>query len=429
MTFTTSLGMMNKALRQLLFVLAFASTVTVCGWAATENILVKFTGDNGAHPYGTLVFDQSGNLYGTTSSGGPNGGLGTVYELSPVEGGGWTQTTLYTFNPTLNPTDGSGPYAGVILDAAGNLYGTTLLGGGTAGCQSGCGVVFQLTPVSPGVWTENVLYRFQGGSDGASPRAGLVMDAQGVLYGTTTEGGGSANCVLGCGTVFKLAQTQSGVWEETILHTFVGLPKPDGADPSSTLVFDSAGNLWGTTSVGGRKRCATGCGTIFELTPNSDGSWEYKIVHAFGTQVEGEGFGVGPAGGVVVDGAGNIFGTTAGGTNIEHGTAFEFSPDGQGGWTGKLLHKFHTGTGSCSAPLILDAAGNLYGTAVIATRGGTAFEITPSSQLLVLKQFMGTDGGSPSSGMVFDFQGNLYGVTSYGGGTGTNDGLVYELTP
>jgi len=401
----------------------FVLVLTVAGWAA-ELVLVRFTGTNGSYPFGTPVFDSAGNLYGTTSSGGPNGGLGTVFELSPIQGG-WNHTILYTFNPSQNPMDGSGPYAGVILDSAGNLYGATQFGGGTeAICPSGCGTVFKLTPSSQGTWDESILYRFQGGSDGASPHASLLLGPRGELYGTT-QAGGSTNCVSGCGTVFKLFQTQSGSWHKTILHTFMGSAQPDGGNPSGPLVFDNTGNLYGTTFSGGRSYCTPdGCGTVFEFTPTPSGLWQYHVIHDFG---DGEGFGINPAGGVVVDGAGNLYGTTSAGTNINQGSLFELSPDGLGNWIGKMLHKFHTTAGRPYAPLILDVAGGIHATTLGGGRGGTAFGLTSFSAFGAFK-FNQTDGAKPYSGLVSDSQGNLYGATSQGGGTGLNAGVVFELT-
>jgi uncharacterized repeat protein (TIGR03803 family) len=426
---TKTVSLAADAMRRFAVLIAFAATVTAGGWAATENILVRFTGDNGANPYGTLVFDSAGNLYGTTTSGGPNGGSGAVFELSPVEGGGWKQTILYTFNPSLNPTDGNTPLAGVIFDDAGNLYGTTAFGGGTAGCPDGCGTVFELTPNGQGSWTENVLYRFQGRSDGGNPQAGLLRDAQGNFYGTTLVGG-NKNCVSGCGTLFKLTQTSSGSWQESVVHGFLGSVVLDGAVPSGPLVFDHAGNMYGTTLGGGKSHCSGGCGTIFELSPASGGGWQYDVIHLFGVDRnfgDGQGLGGSPAGGVVVDSSGNLFGTTSLGTNFQQGTVFELSPDGQGGWTGKLLNKLRQSTGGRPhAPLLLDAAGNLYG---MTLNAGALFELSPSLVYTRLIRFIGTNGASPYSGLVFDSLGNLYGVTSQGGGTGTDDGVAFEVTP
>lgn len=222
------------------------------GW--TEEILYSFTdiAVDGAGPNGDFIFDASGNLYGTTRAGGNGGtGGGTVFELSPQEGGAWTKTTLYTFSDSAQ---GFYPYVGMVLDATGNLYGTTYGGGDSScdiGGSNGCGTVFELSPQRGGGWTESVIHNFQDGTqDGQLPYAGLVLDSVGNLYGVTTLGGTSPCFSYGCGIVFELSPKSGGKWAERILHNFAGGPQ-DGEAPLGSLIFNQVGGLWGTTSGGG----------------------------------------------------------------------------------------------------------------------------------------------------------------------------------
>jgi uncharacterized repeat protein (TIGR03803 family) len=224
------------------------------GWA--EKILHSFTnqGKDGYQPYADLVFDASGNLYGTTSAGGAYGS-GAVFELTPKAGGGWTEKILHNFAD--NGKDGYPSYADLVFDASGNLYGTTSAGG-----AYGFGAVFELTPKAGGGWTEKILHNFNG-KDGDGPIAGLIFDAAGNLYGTTVGGGGiSSECKFGCGTVFELTPKAGGGWTEKILHSF-NPSGMGGAFPFGSLIFDASGNLLGTTYGGG----AYGYGTVFEITP------------------------------------------------------------------------------------------------------------------------------------------------------------------
>jgi uncharacterized repeat protein (TIGR03803 family) len=236
----------------------FAATlfVTSTGAAAQERVLHSFGSgpDDGSTPVAGLIFDAAGNLYSTTSGGGTYG-PGTVFELTPAG----TETVLYSFGAF---GDGVSPYAGLIFDAAGNLYGTTY-GGGAYQCSlgAGCGTVFELSPNGTGGWTETVLHSFGNGTDGAIPSAGLIFDAAGNLYGTTAYGGdyGGYN---GDGTVFELSPNGSGGWTETVLHNF-HYNGTDGVSPYAGLIFDAAGNLYGTTREGG----TSSYGTVFEITP------------------------------------------------------------------------------------------------------------------------------------------------------------------
>jgi uncharacterized repeat protein (TIGR03803 family) len=337
----------------------------------TEKVLHMFncgTGTGGCQPVGNLIMDSAGSLYGTASTAGRYGG-GTVFRLTPGSGGTWTETVLHSFG---NGNDGRSPRANLIFDASGNLYGTTFGGGGSGGN----GTVFELSPNGDGTWSENVLYSFHsGGTDGSSPQAGVIFDPAGNLYGTTRDGGTDTFHV---GTVFELSPNGDGTWTESILHSFQSNGK-DGNTPVAGLALDSAGNLYGTTSLGGRASC--GCGTVFELTPGQNGQWTEKVLHSFNGKD-----GSAPYGGVILDSAGNLYGTTSSGGSSNYGEVFKLSPNGHGGWKESVLHSFSINSKHGNkdgvvpwAGLILDAAGNLYGTATAggSKNNGTVFEITP----------------------------------------------------
>src|ERR1017187_704147 len=291
------------------------------GW--TEKVLHSFgNGTDGEDPQAGLIFDAAGNLYGTTIAGGTYGG-GTAFELTPAAGGGWTEQVLLNFDGT----DGQHPYGALIFDAAGNLYGTTSYGG-----TYDYGTVFELTPAAGGGWTETVLHNFNdNGTDGYWPYAGLIFDAVGNLYGTTYGGGVYTSCTngsfLGCGTVFELTPTAGGGWTEKVLHSFGN--GTDGEDPQAGLIFDAAGNLYGTTIAGG----TYGGGTAFELTPAAGGGWTEQVLLNFdGTD------GQHPYGALIFDAAGNLYGTTSYGGTYDYGTVFELTPAAGGGWTETVLH-------------------------------------------------------------------------------------------
>jgi uncharacterized repeat protein (TIGR03803 family) len=215
-------------------------------------VLHKFSGADGSSPVGGLIFDAAGNLYGTTANGGTfTGETGVVFKLQPNQDGTWTESVLYNFT---GASDGGFSFAGLTFDAAGNLYGTTL-GGGT----HGYGVVFKLTPSASGTWTESVLHSFTGGSDGGLPWGGVIFDTAGNLYGTANDRGNPA-CTFGCGVVFKLIPTPKG-WTETVLHSFAGV----GKYPEASVIFDPAGNIYGTTS--NDPTTTSPFGVVFEITP------------------------------------------------------------------------------------------------------------------------------------------------------------------
>ncbi len=358
--------------------------VATCA-AQVETVVHNFgQGDfDGVESFAGLVQDAAGNLYGTTNQGGIQT-QGTVFELSPRVGGGWSETVLHSFG---NGTDGKYPYAGLIFDSAGDLYGTTANGGIHVGgsCYLGCGAVFELSPREGGGWTETVLHSFGSGTDGARPYAGLLFDAAGNLYGTTYEGGIHNTCFyegLTCGTVFEISPRQGGGWTETVLHSFGN--GTDGANPQAGLIFDGAGNLYGTTGEGGTHQSYAVGGIAFELSPREGGGWQETVLYNFCNLAAGDG--CSPAAALVFDGEGNLYGTTVSGGIHFDGTAFRLSPRQGGGWTETILHSFGRSTDGIypNAGLIFDSAGNLYGTTAdggIHSCGGpgcgTVFKLTP----------------------------------------------------
>ena len=386
-------------------------------WAGADQVLHSFNmnGRDGVTPQAGLVIDAAGVIYGTTEDGGEFT-AGTVFSLTPpATTGPWTEKILYSFDN--NQVDGAFPVAGLIFDAAGkNLYGTTLVGG-----THGAGTVFELERTGKG-WKEEVLYSFNDdGTDGVNPYASLVFDAAGNLYGTTHNGGD------GFGTVFELIPSGGGVWTEKLLHKFQNNGK-DGTQPLAGLTFDSFGNLYGATPGGGK----TGFGIVFELTPAA-GHWTEKVLHQF--QNDGED-GISPQSGVILDSAGNLYGMTYGGGVFGYGTVYELIPSAGGSWAGKLLHKFqNNGKDGFQpmSPLIMDRAGNLYGTTTGggANASGTVFTLVPQLSGVwaetKLHDFKnnGRDGLAPAVGLVFDAQRNLYGTTPTGGAH--DEGVVFEI--
>jgi len=406
----------------------FLTTATPLFAAGKERVLYSFGSEtnDGVDPKASLIFDGAGNLYGTTSEGGDSGtgcggyGCGTVFQLTRGANGKWTETVLHSFRD--DGKDGHGPSDSLFFDAAGNLYGTTTWGG-----ANGYGTVFQLTPSANGKWTESVLHSFNG-KDGGYPRASLILDAAGNLYGTTQYGG----AYVAYGTVFQLAPSANGKWTEKVLHSFDSNGK-DGYGPDASLILDAAGNLYGTTPAGGAygSNCNYGCGTVFELVRRANGKWTEKLLHSFSESGKD---GYGPVPGLIFDPAGNLYGTTYGGGAYGPGSAFELRPGTNGKWKEKVLHSFDFGRGGCIpyGGLILDAAGNLYGTTVDCGSGlGTVFQLTPVAggnwKGKVLHNFNGKDGGDPDASLILDGAGNLYG-TSLGGGA-NGGGTVFEVTP
>ncbi len=337
----------------------------------TESVLYSFCSQtnciDGANPVGGLIFDASGNLYGTASNGGTVDEFGVVFMLAPNTDGSWTESVLYDFNEW----GGAHPTASLLFDSAGNLYGTTVSGGW--GCF--CGVLFELMPNGDGSWTESVLHDFSQ----TNPHFpyGLISDAAGNLYGTTKapqEG-------WGAGTVFQMKRNSNGGWTYSDIFGFSNQNYSDGAYPQAGVILDTMGNLYGTTTGGGTPNsgCETksGCGTVFQLTRGSYGNWRERMLHRFkGGVVDG----YYPVSGLVLDTVGNLYGTTASGGSSGYGIVYELAAQPGGGWRYRVLFSFLDKPGANpQADLILDGAGNLYGT----TYGdgsktfGSVFEITP----------------------------------------------------
>jgi uncharacterized repeat protein (TIGR03803 family) len=394
--------------------------------AGAGTTLYSFSGPDGSDPLLGLVFDNAGNLYGVTYQGGAYNG-GTVFELMPGTDGKWNLKTLYSF---VGGADGDSPFGPVILDASGNLYGTTKLGG-----ANGTGTAFELIRSESGGWTKKVLHNFGGGGDGQFPSGNLIFDSAGNLYGTTSGGGAYGNSTeFGGGTAYELAQS-GGAWTETVIHSF-GSGK-DGAVPRGAgLVLDNAGNLYGTTTTGGNCLFRGDCtGTVFQLVKRGE-IWDETTIHNFDPNLE---YGSYPDAGLIFDSAGNLYGTTVRGYG---GEVFELSPQAGGGWTETVLANLYDGLSSGEEPysgLVFDAAGNLYSAAIIGAgpygnndASGTVFELSPEGggfwSEFDVYTFNGLIGGNPGIGaLVLDASGNLYGAVQNGGAH--NNGAIFEYTP
>lgn len=394
-------------------------------FAGTEQPIWKFNGGtDGSLPYAGLISDSAGNLYGTTNKGG-TGTNGVVFELSPpaVSGGAWTETVLWKFTGGAN---GSKPYAGVIMDSTGNLYGTTLKGG-----KNGDGIVFELSPPATpgGSWTETVLYKFDGGAGGLAPYGGLLFDKLGNLYGTASAGGSISNA----GVVYELSPPaiSGGSWTQQTLYKFSG--GADGKAPMSALIADASGDLYGTASAGG----SSSNGVVFELMPPavSGGSWTDATIYAFTGTPDGSD----PQAALVADTSGNLYGTTLTGGISKTGAVFKLSPPATSGgsWTESVIHSFSGAYGaSPRSTLVVDTKGNLYGTtAKGGTNGnGVVFELSPPAvsggkwtQNILYRFLGGADGGSPYSGLLPNSTGSFFGTATKGGTSG--NGVVYQVTP
>lgn len=411
-------------------VLATACLLTAIGTAdhaqaATETVLYAFTGgSDGASPYAGLVADAYGNFYGTTVGGGA-WNYGVVFRLTPAG----AETVLHSFS---GGTDGAYPYAGLAIDANYNLYGATAYGGSSAK-----GVTFRLRP-SPfyrGGWIETVFHAFTGGTDGAFPYAGLTRDSSGNLYGTALQGG-----TVGAGTVFKIAPTGA----QTVLYSFQA--KSDGIFPSANLAIGANGTLYGTTQEGGTYNG----GTIYELVPPPQGqtAWSESVLHSLQPSD-----GVTPDAGLAIDASDNLYGTASDGGSAMCGTVFELSPPvilpfaahsrqlasrssptpnyNIYAWNLTVLHNFNgTDARVPLAGVVTDANGNLYGTTTYGGPfdSGAVYKIAPGGTETVLYSFTGgADGGYPRAGLILDSSGNLYGTTSEGGPSGT--GVVFKIQP
>ncbi len=340
------------------------------GW--TETTLHIFDGSDGNGPYFGLIPGTNGNFFGTTSYGAEACGCGTVFELSPTSSGSYTFQTIYRFS---GGSDGGRPF-GLTLDANGNIYGAATSGGLT-GC---CGTVFELSPpaVQGGSWIQTVLYSFTGGSDGSNP-SGVAFDSVGNLFGFATVAGDKTSyycgtLLIGCGTAFRLAPSVGGSWIFDVIFTF---EQSTGAEPIGNPVFDAADNLYGQAAFGG-KACSnnyTGCGTIFQLSPSSQGEWSFHLMHAFSGKYDGGE----PVGQPILDAEGNFYetaflgGSTACGRSYGCGTVFKISPIAGGGWQFIRLWAFPGEPNGGAIPIAgvsFDAAGNIYGS----TAGGGHYQ-------------------------------------------------------
>lgn len=371
--------------------------------SSAETVLHSFAGGTDGSFPAAGVIDQAGNIYGTTRYGGANG-QGTVFKLSQ-SGGVWTETILYSF---AAGNDGASPAASVVMDSAGNLYGTTRLGG-----PANVGTVFELSP-SGSSWTEKVLYAFTNGPDGGSPQAALTLRG-GALYGSTPGGGAFGN-----GNIFELKQV-NGTWQERVLYNFAG-GSNDGAYAYCQPVFDKSGNLYGTTASGGPNQA----GTVFKLQPTGK-TWTETVLHFFTGNSDGSNV----DDGVVMDAAGNLYGLTLSGGTYSSGTAYEMI-NSNGTWTEQVLYSFTGGLdgGFPSAGVIIDKNGNLFGTAFNGGGSGfgTVFELTNAGgtwSYTVLYTFTGdNDGALPLSNMLLAGK-HLLGTTVEGGTAQL--GVVFEV--
>jgi uncharacterized repeat protein (TIGR03803 family) len=405
-----------------------SALVLCCGYMlgqTQEEVLWSFGSvpNDGREPQAALISDNSGNLYGTTTGGGVASG-GTVFELSPQTGGTWNETILYNFCTLTNCTDGYEPQAGLVMDSAGNLYGTAYAGG-IVDCPHGTacgGTAFELSPPSElgQPWTYTILYTFCSEIsgvvclDGSEPRSQLIFDASGNLYGTTVKGGtGHDVDSYGGGVVFELSPGSNG-WTETVLYSFCQLGRggfcTDGANPEAGVAL-SSGSLFGTTASGG----LGSNGLVYELSPGTNG-WTEEVLY---TSYNGSSYAP-----VTISAAGNLLTTT-----IAH--AFQLNAKHQ--VVRSRLFTETTGTNSEGGVLVDVQRNALFGTAVAdgADGVGTVWEVNPARQLVPLYNFCSlagcADGSTPRSSLIEDQSGNLYGTTQLGGAYGY--GVVFEVTP
>jgi len=398
---------------QLIAAATAALLLAQAAWACPKyKVLHAFgKGNDGGGLWNSVTFDKRGNLYGATSGGGAYG-YGIVFKLTRHTDGKWTETILHSFKN--GDPDGSEPNGGLLQDALGSWYGTTSRDG-----PYHVGTAFQLAH-EPDGWTVNVIYPFgEQSNDGEFPTAGLVMDKSGDLYGTAPYGGSTA---------FELKLGPDG-WHETVLHRF-GIRKGDGAAPFAGLIVDRLGNLYGTTEAGGIGCAGEGCGTVYEIEHAATG-WHEKVLHYFDNNGRD---GVTPGwGALIMDAKGRLYGTTAGG-GCCGGVVFKLTPSPDGCWKETILHQFKGGAGGfeAGAGVVTDKAGNLYGTTIYGgTCCGVVYKLAPGSNgkwtYTVLHTFNGYDGAQPDANLILDHKGNLYGTTATGGANGA--GVVFELTP
>ena len=435
-------------LQPLLSIVAVLSVLSSFSPAQTkETVLHKFQGNSdGFDVRSGVVVDAKGDMFGTSFFGGGAAGAGIVYEMTPPAtiGGAWTETVIHRFS-YHDIGDGLSPWGGLAMDGDGDLFGTAWLGGT---CGS-CGLVFELSPPATqgGTWAYQVIHDFiDDGLDGMNPQADLVIDAQGELFGTTSAGG-AGGCVGGCGTVFELSRS-GGIWVDDILHSFPahgnGFDASGGTGGSVTL--DSAGNVFGTTREDG-----LGLGTVFELArPAPGGRWRYRNIYSFSSEADG----FDPEAGVAFDSRGNLYGTTnSGGVQgcygVGCGTVFRLKMQPDGSWSHVILYAFR-GTGDGGTPtasVIVGPDGVVYGTTQIWGTGngctgsgcGVAYSLTRPMRpgmwrQTVLHTFLhGADGYVPYGELVFGPGGLIYGATEFGGKptceSGFGCGTVFSVTP
>jgi uncharacterized repeat protein (TIGR03803 family) len=392
---------------------ASVRTAVAAGAGGTVNVIYSFAGDeDGEYADTDLETDGAGNIYGTTVLGG-DFGSGTVFQLSPTSDG-WVHNVLYSFTGSA---DGGEPYKGVTLDRHGNLYGTAVTGG-SGSCEGGCGVVYKLTN-SNGNWTQTVIHAFTGGDDGSGPGARVTVDRSGNVYGMTPTAGAN-----GLGTIYKI-HPHRGAWEFQVIHTFTG--GADGSSGSAGRMVLRHGRLFGAATTGGNYAS----GVVFELTPTPVGEWDFRTLYSFRGQPDGS-F---PYGALLHTASGKVYGTTYYGGMNGIGTVYELSPRPVGEWDERVLYSFQTGNDGNSpiSNLVFDQAGNLFGTTSEGGSGsGTIFKLAPigGDQWVenVAHPFEGPpDGAFPYNGMVVDRMGHYYGATVHGGQDG--EGAVYEFVP
>src|SRR5437016_952125 len=301
-----------------LFVIALS---LVTATATTTDVIFSFGEDDGEYADTDLETDSAGNIYGTTVLGGDHGS-GTVFQLSPTNG--WAQNVLYSFT---GGADGGEPYKGVSIDGQGNLYGTAVTGG-SGSCEGGCGVVYKLTN-SGGTWTQTVVHAFTGGDDGSGPGARGTVDQAGNIYGMAPTGG-----AYGLGTIYKIHQEQNGTWNLRVIHAFTG--GADGATGSAGRMVLRHGHLYGAATAGG----TYGSGVVFELAPRGVGEWHFRTIYSFRGLPDGS-F---PYGALLFDRSGNIYGTTYYGGANGIGAVYELSPQPLGEWNDSVLYSFQEGS-------------------------------------------------------------------------------------
>ena len=392
--------------------------LTLTAPAQTLTVLHNFAGgSDGTYPSSGLVFDTQGNLYGVTSNGGNREcsglglvGCGVVYQLAP-NGGGFTESVIHVFSESL---DGGNPSGTPVFDAAGRLFGTTQY------YALGQGAVWELTPSAGGPWTGNLMYAFNSPSQGFSPSA--VAFYRSRLFGSTFSGGAHND-----GLIFHL-YPDGGSWNEHVTYNFQA--GSDGNAPAGPLIFDEIGNMYGTTYEGGPFLT----GTVFELARIIvPGGYTEQILYTF----QGFAFGASPDGanptsGVIGDRQGNLYGTTYYGGPAGVGTVFKLAKQSDQTFQESVIYSFtdHADGGHPNG-LLMDAAGNLYGTTAGHKTAGSIYKLSPESdgswQFTLLHEFTGPDGASPSGPVVMDAAGNLYGATTYGGAS--DIGVVFKLTP